>query len=174
MDPRQFSVHLTRAPNEEERSRPFLWRFWIKTPERGRTAVFDRCWYRRVLSERIDRVVKKPVWSRAYGEINSFERQLVDGDTVIIKFFFHISKKEQRKRFAKLRRNSITALRVTKEYRKQHKHYGKYLQATEDMLAKTDTAVAPWTLVPAHDRRFATIKVFRTVIGFLEQKIKAI
>ena len=174
MDPRQFAVQLTRAPNEEERPRPFLWRFWIKTPERGRTVVFDRCWYRRVLSERIDRMVKKPVWSRAYGEINSFERQLVDGNTVIVKFFFHISRKEQKKRFAKLQRRSLTAPRVTKEYRKQQKHYQKYLQATEDMLTKTDTAVAPWTLVPAHDRRFATIKVFRTVIGFLVQKLKAI
>ena len=174
MDPRQFNVHLTRAPNEEERLRPFLWRFWIKTPERGRTVVFDRCWYRRVLSERVDRFVEKPVWSRAYGEINSFERQLVDGDTVIVKFFFHVSKKEQKKRFEKLQRNPVTALRVTKEYRKQHKQYRKYLQATEDMLAKTDTAVAPWTIVPAHDRRFATIKVFRIVIGFLEQKIKTI
>ena len=174
MDPRQFNVYLTGAPNEEEQLRPFLWRFWIKTPKRRRTVVFDRCWYRRVLSERVDRVVKKPAWSRAYGEINSFERQLVDGDTVIVKFFFHISKKEQKKRFAKLRRNPATALRVTKEYRKQHQQYRKYVQATEDMLTKTDTAVAPWTIVPAHDRRFATIKVFRTVIGYLEQKIKTI
>ena len=174
MDPRQFKVDLTKAPNEEERLRPFLWRFWVKTPELGRTVVFDQCWYRRVLSERVDRVVKKPAWSRAYGEINSFERQLVDGGTVIVKFYFHISKKEQKKRFEKLQRNPVTALRVTKEYRKQHKQYRKYVQATEDMLAKTDTAVAPWTIVPAHDRRFATVKVFRTVIGFLEQKIKTI
>jgi polyphosphate kinase 2 (PPK2 family) len=171
LDPRGFIVHPISAPNEEERLRPFLWRFWIKTPPKGKIAVFDRSWYGRVLVERVDKFVKKREWERAYGEITSFERQLTDDGTVIMKFFLHISKKEQRKRFEKLQKSPATAWKVTKEDWKHHKQYDKYLEATEDMLAKTDTDFAPWTIVESHDRQFATLKVFKTVTDTIEQKI---
>lgn len=172
MDARGFNVHPTKPPNEEETLRPFLWRFWIKTPENGRIGIFDRSWYRRVLLERVEKLVKKQVWLRAYEETNSLERQLVNGGSVVIKFFLHITKKEQRKRFKKLQKNSSTAWRVTKEDWRQNKRYSDYLLATEEMLAKTDTDVAPWTIVEAQDRRFATVKIFRTVIDALEQGIR--
>ena len=171
LDPRGFTVHPINPPNIEEKYRPFLWRFWTKTPGKGRIAVFDRSWYGRVLVERINRFVKKSEWLKAYNEIASFERQLVNDGTVIIKFFLHIDKKEQKKRFQKLEKNPSTAWKVTKDDWKHYKQYDKYLTAIEGMLAKTDTAFAPWTIVEAHDRRFATIKIFKTIIDSIERKI---
>lgn len=171
MDPRGYNVFSTLSPTEEEKFRPFLWRFWIKIPQRGRIAIFDRSWYGRVLHERIDKIVKKKIWSVAYNEINSFERQLVEDGYIIVKFFLHINKKEQKKRFEKLLNNPSTNWRVTKEDWRQHKQYEKYFQAHEDMLAKTDTEFARWTIVEAHDRRFATVKIFNTVISAIEDKI---
>lgn len=173
-DPRGCVVHPISAPNQEERLRPFLWRFWIKTPAKERIAVFDRSWYGRVLVGRIDKLVKKQEWKQAYTEIAFFERQLANDGTLIIKFFLHISKKEQKKRFEKLQQSSATAWKVTKEDWKHHKQYEKYLEATEEMLAKTDTGFAPWTIVEAHDRRFATLKVFKTIIDSLEYKIEQV
>jgi polyphosphate:AMP phosphotransferase len=163
MDPRGFSVYPTNPPNEEERLRPFLWRFWTRTPPRGKIAIFDRSWYGRVVVERVDKIVPKMVWSKAYDEIVSFERQLADDGNVIVKFFLHMSPKEQKKRFKKLEANRATAWKVTKEDWKHHKQYDKYLRAVEDAVAKTDTEFAPWTVVEAHDWRFATVKVFATV-----------
>lgn len=171
LDSRGFNVHPTNPPSEEERLRPFLWRFWIKTPERGKMALFDRSWYGRVLVERVDKIVKKKVWSKAYDEVRSFERQLVDDDNVIIKFFLHITPKEQKRRFKRLQSNPSTAWKVTEEDWRHHNQYDRYLEAVEEMLAKTDTEYAPWTIVEAHDRRFAIVKVFRTVIEAMESKI---
>ncbi len=89
-------VHSINAPNQEELLRPFLWRFWIKTPPKGRIAVFDRSWYGRVLVERVDKLVKKSAWKRAYAEITAFERQLVDDGVLMIKFFLHIRKNSRK------------------------------------------------------------------------------
>ena len=171
MDPRGFTVHPTNPPNEEERFRPFLWRFWTKTPEKGRIAIFDRSWYGRVLVERVDRHVKRRVWEKAFDEIRSFERQLSDDGTIIIKFFLHISKDEQKSRFKKLQKNPSTAWKVTDDDWRSHREYDQYLTAIEEMLARTDTEYAPWTLVEAHDRRYATVKVFKTVISRVEKKV---
>ncbi len=168
LDPRGFSVTSTLQPTEEEALRPFLWRHWVKTPEGGRIVIFDRSWYQRVLNDRIDKTVTVQQFQRAYEEIESFERQLVDDGNVIIKFFLHISKKEQKKRFKKLEKSPATAWRVTKDDWKRHKQYDKYLAAVEDMLANTDNDFAPWTVVESHDERFATLKIFTTVINALE------
>ena len=163
LDPRGFTVLPTNPPNEEEVPRPYLWRIWTRIPEGGRIAVFDRSWYGRVLVERVDEITPEKIWSRAYGEICSFERTLVDGGYVIRKFFLHISKKEQKRRFKKLEKNRSTAWKVTGDDWRHHRQYDLYLHAIEEMLAKTDTAYAPWTVVEAHDRRYATVKLFRTV-----------
>jgi polyphosphate kinase 2 (PPK2 family) len=161
LDSRGFTVHPTNPPTEEEKLRPFLWRFWTKTPERGRIAIFDRSWYGGVLVERVDRLARKKEWQRRYGEINAFERELVDDGCVVVKVFLHISRKEQAKRFRKLRRNRSTAWKVTKEDLKHHRQYKKYAAATEDMLRLTDAV--PWNIVAAHNRRFATVRVFTIV-----------
>ncbi len=171
MDPRGFKVYNINPPNEEERFRPFLWRFWSKTPERGRMAVFNKSWYGRVLEERVIKKVRKTDWATAYTEINSFERQLFVDDAVIIKFFLHISKEEQKKRFEKLAKNSSTEWKVTEKDWLQQKKYFEFTTAVEEMLAKTDTAVAPWTVVESHDRQFATVKIYQTFIAAVEKKI---
>ena len=171
LDPRGFEVHSTLAPNEEQALRPFLWRFWILTPPRGRIAIFDRSWYRRVLTERVEQKLKPADVGSAMRDIRSFERQLADDGSVIIKFFLHISKSEQKKRFKKLQENKATAWRVTKEDRKRHKQYDKYLAATEAMLAETDTDYASWTVVESHNQRFATLKIFNKVCSVLEHRL---
>ena len=173
LDPRGFKVHPINPPTDEELRRPFLWRFWIRTPERGKMAIFDRSWYGRVLVERVDKLVKKSVWSKAYGEILSFERQLVDDGFVLVKFFLHIGKKEQKRRFMDLEENPSTAWKVTKTDWEHNADYDKWLVAIEEMLLKTDSGFAPWTIVEAHDRRFATVKVFRTLVEALERRMAA-
>ena len=173
LDPRGFTVYSTRTPTEEEAFYPFLWRFWKRTPTRGRIALFDRSWNRRVIADRIDQALKGQRLRQAFEDIRSFERQLTDEGMVILKFFLHISKTEQERRFDKLRANSATAWRVTKDDIRQHQRYAEYLAVTEDMLTETDTDFAAWTIVEAHDRRFATLKIFATVIDALERRIAA-
>ena len=174
LDPRGFTVHSMLPPNKQERMFPFLQRFWCCTPAAGCLAIFDRSWYRRVLEDRVDGVVKGAALKQAYRDICSFERQLADDGNVIIKFFLHIAKKEQKRRFNKLRKDRLTAWRVTKDDLERHKEYTNYLLATEDMLAETDSGFAPWTVIEAHDRRFAALKIFTTVATALEQRIDAV
>jgi polyphosphate:AMP phosphotransferase len=171
MDPRGFNVHSTRPPVEEERLRPFLWRFWTRLPQRGRIAVFDRSWYGRVLADRVEGIVKKKALTGVYDEINAFERQIADDGAIIIKFFLHISKKEQKKRFNKLEKNPATSWKITKEDWRQHKRYDDWIEAIEAMLKKTGTDKAPWTIAAAHDHRSATVKVFDTVVTKLQAGI---
>jgi len=168
LDPRGFTVHSTLSPTEEESLRPFLWRFWTRIPARGRIAIFDRSWYRRVWNEAVEGSGYPGTVAQAYEDIQSFERQLADDGCVLIKFFLHISKKEQKKRFDKLLKNPTTAWRVTDEDRKRHRQYKKYLTATEEMLVETDSDHTPWTVIEAHDERFAVLKVFNVVIQALE------
>ena len=173
MDPRGFNVYPTNPPDEDERFRPFLWRFWTRTPARGRFAIFDRSWYGRVMVERVDKLVRKKVWQRAYEEINAFERQLVDNGAVVVKFFLHISKATQKKRFRKLQKDPVTAWKVTRDDWRHHKQYDKYLLAVDEMIEKTSRAHAPWTVVEAHDQRYATVKIFKTVIRAVEARLAA-
>jgi AMP-polyphosphate phosphotransferase len=171
LDPRGFNVHPTNAPTEEERLRPFLWRFWSKIPARGRIAVFDRSWYGRVLVDRVDKLVPKKTWRQSYDEINAFERQLADDGTVIIKLFLHITKEEQKKRFNKLLDNPATSWKVDREDWRHHRQYKPYAAAVEDMITRTNNPWAHWTLVEAQDERFATVKMMKTAIAAIERKI---
>jgi AMP-polyphosphate phosphotransferase len=174
LDPRGFSVYSARGPTEEEAFYPFLWRFWRPTPTRGRLAIFDRSWNRRVVADRVAGLIKGQRLRQSFDDIRSFERQLTDEGVVIVKFFLHISRGEQKRRFDALRSTAATAWRVTKEDLQQHERYAEHLAATEDMLTETDADYAPWTVVEAHDRRFATLKIFSTVIDVLERKIAAL
>jgi len=171
LDPRGFNVYTTNYLSEEEKSKPFLWRFWVKTPERGRIAIFDKSWYRRTLVERIDNNIKGEELKSTFEDIKSFEKALSEDGNVILKFYLHISKKEQNKRFEELENNKSTAWRVTKEDRKHHDQYDDYLKIIDEMVEETDESFAPWTVVEANDNRFATVKVFTVVIKALEEKI---
>ncbi len=171
LDPRGFQVHAINGESEEEKMHPFLWRYWTKTPEKGRIAIFDRSWYRRVLIDRFDGKTDQTQLAHAYEEINDFEENLVTGKTVMIKLFLDITRKEQKKRFEKLLENKETAWRVSKGDLKRNKHFEEYKVMIEEMLQKTDTDYAPWTIIEAMDREYATVKVFQTVVNALEEGI---
>lgn len=172
IDPRGYVVHVTRAPTEEEQLRPFLWRFWTRLPERGSIAIFDRSWYRRVLSERVDEDVPRRVWRTAYEEINQFERMLVDDGALVVKFFLHISKAEQKARFEKMERSKYERWRVTRRDWKAHARYADYAAASDEMLERTSTAWAPWTVVPATDKRYRRVRVFETLNEAFERALE--
>ena len=174
LDPRGFSVYAIDGESKDEQLRPFLWRFWTKTPEKGRIAIFDRSWYRRVLVDRFDGVTTSRELGYAYEEINSFERQLTDGGYVIIKLFLAIDKKEQKKRFKKLMESKSSAWRVTDADLKRNKEYDAYKEMNDEMLQKTDTDYAPWHIIEATDKEFATVKIYSAVIAAMEQKIQEV
>lgn len=152
--------------------RPYLWRFWTRLPENGRIAIFDRSWYRIALSDRIDGITTDDKLAQAYTAINSFERVLADDGMLIIKFFLHISKKEQKKRFKKLAENKETAWRVTKDDWQHHKNYDRYFDITNETLEKTDNEFAPWNIIEAIDGDFAIIKIMSVVIAELAEAIE--
>ena len=171
LDPRHFEVHSAVAPSTDEKMRPFLWRFWVRLPSNGDIAVFDRSWYGRVLIERVEKLAKKKEWKRAYREINEFEETLVDDGKIIIKFFLHISKKEQKKRFKKMKKNPLKAWKVTDEDWDHHKKYAKYYKATEDMLVQTDNENAPWVIVECTEKRHSRMKILETINNTLIEKL---
>lgn len=174
LDPRGFEVYTSNHPNREERLRPFLWRYWTRVPEKGRIAIFDRSWYRSVQVDRFDMELcgEKEATSKKmevdYHDIRSFEKQLYDDGTVLIKIFLYIDKKEQKRRFEKLEASKETAWRVTEKDWKRNKEFKRYLEINEQMLEATDTEYAPWTLVEAVDKNYAAMKIITTVCERLE------
>ncbi len=163
LDPRGFSVFATNSSNEEERMRPFLWRYWTKIPAKGRIAIFDRSWYSIVQRDRFDCPDENLDLEGAFQDILSFEKQLSDDGTVIIKLFLHISKEEQKKRFKKLDNSKETSWRVNKQDWKRNKEYDSYLKINEEMLEKTDTEYAPWTIIESTDKDYGAMKILTTV-----------
>jgi AMP-polyphosphate phosphotransferase len=169
LDPRGFKVYSTTETNEEEHFRPFLWRFWCRLPGKGNFLFLDRSWYRALLEDRVDgNTSPKKSQSIAY-EIREFERQLSDDDFVLIKFWLHISKEEQKSRLKRIRADRYEQWRLTQPDWKKRRRYRKYAKAAEDLLVATSTANAPWTLVEANDQRFRRIKVLDTVVRTLKR-----
>jgi polyphosphate kinase 2 (PPK2 family) len=171
MDPRGFRVVSITPPRTAELQYPWLWRFWQKIPACGQIIVYDTSWYRRVLIDRVAKNVRKQEWQGAFQDISEFEEQLAADGTVILKFWLHISKREQSRRFKKLLKNNLTAWQVSDEDAAQHKAYKKYSVAVEEMLARTDSPQAPWTIVEATDRHFCRIKVIETIVRALERRL---
>ena len=163
LDPRGFQVHNVAPERGDMRLWPPMRRFWKLLPPRGRMALYNRSWYRRVLDETPEEGV--------YEEILSFERQLAQDGCLLIKFFLHISKKEQKKRLQALEADPATSWRVTEQDWEHHKRYDRTETLVEALLQRTDKGHAPWTLVEAHDREYATVKILTTVIRALEQQI---
>jgi len=172
IDPRGFKLYGIQAPRTYETHLPWLWRFWVKLPNYGEMAIFDRSWYGRVGVERVERLTPEEDWRRGYRDIANFERALADDGCVIIKFFLHISKKEQLRRFTKLQKDPLESWRVQPEDWEHHRKYDQYLIAYEEMLERTDTEWGPWTIVEATDRRWARAKVFETIIRRLEEALQ--
>ena len=174
LDPRGFKLYPIRAARTYEKKRPWLWRYWLKLPGRGEWAIFDRSWYGRVLVERVDGLTPEEEWRRAYRDIADFERTISDDGCLIIKFWLHISKPEQKKRYKKLIQDPLTAWQVTAEDWDHHSKYDDYVLAVEEMLERTITEWGPWTIVEATDRHHTHVKIFQTIISALEERLAAI
>lgn len=171
LDPRGFKVYPIRGARTYEQARPWLWRFWLKLPNYGEMAIFDRTWYGRVLVERVEGLTPENQWRRAYRDIVEFERQIADDDYVIVKFWLHISKKEQKRRFKQIEKDPLNWWRVTQEDWDHHEKYDEYLLAVEEMLERTETEYGPWTIVEATERRWARVKIFETIIHAMEEAL---
>ena len=171
LDPRGFKVHPMQPPTAVERLWPFLVRYWQLLPARGRLAIFDRSWYERVLGSRVRKDVSQEECDRAYEEILAFERQQADDGAVIVKFWMHISKKEQAKRFKAQEKEKSLSWKISKDKWKQHQQYKKHIAVAEETLERTNTAQAPWIVVEAHDREFATLKIFKTLAATWEDAL---
>jgi len=172
MDPRGYVVWPIAAPHGDDRERHYLYRFWRRLPEQGQVAIFDRSWYGRVLVERLEGFCSEEAWRRAYSEINQFERQFTDFGGVIFKFWMHISKEEQLERFKERERVNYKSWKITDEDWRNRAKWEDYQEAARDMVLKTSTSNAPWTLVEANDKPFSRIKVLRTVAEKLHGVLK--
>ena len=171
LDARQYRVTPIAAPTDEERARPYLWRFWRNLPRRGHFAIFDRSWYGRVLVERIEKFCDEDDWMRAYGEINDFEEGLAEAGAIILKFWLHISPEEQLKRFTERQDVSFKRFKIGPEDWRNREKADAYRVAGSEMIDRTSTEFAPWTIVEANDKRYARIKVLRTLVERLESEL---
>ncbi len=164
LDPRALKVWPTGAPNEIEARQHYLQRFWTRLPESGQIAVFDRSWYGRVLVERVEELTEPAAWKRAYREINEFERQLTDSGMRLVKFFLHVSKDEQLRRFEERFLNPLKGWRLGESDLRARAKWGAYVEASEDMFDRTHTRNAPWHAIPSDDKSGARAAVLRILI----------
>jgi polyphosphate:AMP phosphotransferase len=172
LDARQYQNVPVAAPTEEERAQPYLWRFWRQVPRRGRFAIFDRSWYGRVLVERVEGLASEFDWTRAYAEINDFEEQLAENGAIVIKFWLSISKEEQYRRFRVREKTAFKRFKITPEDWRNRKKWDAYEKAVCDMVDRTSTDIAPWTLVEANDKLYARVKVLRTICERIETALE--
>ena len=167
LDARQFHIVPIAAPTEEERAQPYLWRFWRHVPSLGGITIFDRSWYGRVLVERVEGFCSQADWMRAYSEINDFEEQLVRTGAIMFKFWLHITKEEQLRRFKERQKTSFKRFKITEEDWRNRKKWPDYEAAVCDLVDRTSTDIAPWTIVEAQDKPFARIKLLKTLVDRL-------
>jgi polyphosphate kinase 2 (PPK2 family) len=163
LDPRHVRVAQFAAPSADEKRHHFLHRFWPALPGWGGMTVFDRSWYGRVLVERVEGFAGPEQWRRAYEEIASFEQGLADEGAIVVKFWLHISSKEQLKRFEARAKDPLRAWKLTPEDWENRERRKQYVEAVEEMLDRTDRRRARWRLVAAESKRYARVQVVRTV-----------
>lgn len=171
LDARYYNIIPVAAPTEEERAQPYLWRFWRHIPRRGRVTIFDRSWYGRVLVERVEGYCSTADWMRAYSEINDFEAQLVRHNIIVVKFWLAISKEEQLERFNAREKIGFKRFKITDEDWRNREKWDDYERAVCDMVDRTSTEIAPWTLIEANDKNFARIKVLKTLCRQIEEAL---
>lgn len=176
LDPREYQIYNIGAPMLYELQHPYLWRFWTRLPNEqtdriSRIAIFDRTWYGRVLVERIESLATADEWQRAYAEINRFEADLVAADTIVLKYWLAIDKKEQLSRFESRDDTPHKQFKLTDEDWRNRDKWEDYVQAAADMLARTDTVAAPWCVVATNDKRYARLQVLNHAITQLENSL---
>jgi polyphosphate kinase 2 (PPK2 family) len=173
LDPRHVRVRSFSAPTHDEKRHHFLWRFWPALPGWGGMAVLDRTWYGRVLVERVEGYATEEAWRRAYGEIVDLEDTLAAEGTIIVKFWLHLSPQEQLRRFESRRDDPYRAWKLTDEDWRNRGKREEYEAAVEEMLARTDTSLAPWHVIAAENKRWARVAVVRTVSEAIEAALLA-
>jgi polyphosphate kinase 2 (PPK2 family) len=162
-DPRTYHVWPIAAPNEEEKARHYLWRFWSRLPGAGQVAIFDRSWYGRVLVERVEGFATEPEWRRAYDEINEFEAQLAADGTLLVKLFFHVTPETQDARFRARLDHPWKRWKVTEEDVRNRARRKDYVEAMKDMFELTDTRWASWRVIDGNDKKSARIAALTAV-----------
>jgi polyphosphate kinase 2 (PPK2 family) len=172
LDPRGYEVIPIAAPAGDEKTHHYLWRFWRHLPKAGHLAIFDRSWYGRVMVERVEGFCGEDEWKRAYQEINEFEGQLASFGAVLCKFWLHISKDEQLRRFKERETVEYKRYKLTDEDWRNREKWPLYEQAVEDMLEKTSTTYAPWTIVEGNCKWHARIRTLTTLIDAIEAGLK--
>ncbi|MDH3744491.1 MAG: hypothetical protein OES47_05245 [Acidobacteriota bacterium] len=175
IDPRGYQVFAIAAPAGEDKTHHYLWRFWrrLEAPGEKQILIFDRSWYGRVLVERVESFAKEEEWKRAYREINEFERQLTDHGMILVKLWFHISKDEQLRRFEARKTTPHKTWKLTDEDWRNRDKWDAYEEAVRDMLRKTSTLTAPWTVVEGNNKLWARIKTQDTLIEALDAALEA-
>jgi polyphosphate kinase 2 (PPK2 family) len=163
LDPRGVKVWPIGPPEPSEQGRHYLYRFWTKLPEPGTIAIFDRTWYGRVLVERVDKLIAKDAWQRAYDEINDFERMLVDDGVRMTKVFLHISPEEQLKRFAERLHDPYKRWKLRESDIRVHMQWDDYAEAIDDVFGRTSTKAAPWTVIPANQKWYARVAAITAI-----------
>ncbi len=166
LDPRGYEVLSIAAPSGEDKTHHYLYRFWrrLKPPDEKQVMIFDRSWYGRVLVERVEGFCTEAAWKRAYREINDFERQLTEAGIIIAKFWIHISKEEQLRRFGQRADTPYKRWKLTDEDWRNREKWDQYSEAVEEMLLKTSTISAPWTVVEGDFKWWARVKCVETLV----------
>jgi len=171
LDARFYNVIPVAAPTEEERAQPYLWRFWRHLPQPGNFTIFDRSYYGRVLVERVEKFCREEDWLRAYAEINDFEEQLDRSGIILAKYWLAITQEEQLKRFKEREKTGYKRFKITEEDWRNRKQWPEYERAVCDMVDRTSTDIAPWTLVEANDKYHTRLKIIKTLCARMEEKL---
>jgi len=171
VDARLYRTIPIAAPTDEEKAHHYLWRFWRHLPRGGHIIIYDRSWYGRVLVERVEDYATDSEWRRAYSEINEFEEQLVENGSVLLKFWLQVSEEEQLRRFQDRENISYKQYKITDEDWRNREKWPLYKIAVNEMVARTSTEYAPWTLVEGDDKPFARIKILKTVCDRLRNAL---
>lgn len=172
IDARLYRVTSVAAPTDEEKARHYLWRFWRQVPRAGYISIYDRSWYGRVLVERVEGFASDKEWFRAYGEINSFEKQLTDFGTAVLKFWLHISPDEQLRRFREREKTPWKSHKITSEDWRNREKWEEYAHAVGDMVERTGNIDAPWFLIPANDKKLARLEILRIFCDQMQQHLE--
>jgi len=171
LDPRGYEVIPIAAPNDIEKAHHYLWRFWTQLPKAGHIALFDRSWYGRVLVERVEGFCSEAQWKRAYREINEMEQHMVHFGAVIVKFWLHVDKDEQLRRFKQRQKTAAKRWKITAEDWRNREKWDLYKTAIEEMITRTSTPFAPWTVVESNCKWYARVKTLETVIEAIEKRL---
>jgi polyphosphate:AMP phosphotransferase len=172
LDARRYVVVPVSAPSDEERAHAYLWRFWRHAPRRGGIAIFDRSWYGRVLVERVEGFASEAEWRRAYDEINRFEEELAYAGAIVVKLWLQVSRNEQLRRFRERGDSPFKRFKLTKDDWRNRRAWSRYERAAADMIDRTGTIDAPWTLVEAEDKRYARVRVLEAIVERLDAALE--